>query len=100
MKNLSKKHIKWVKKMAEEIDTKHAYPKLCYDCSFHDCDCGCTAGQDVWYWCPYECFNLENYIEEHKMYSCFKSEKIDKRYGKRWRKKKRKEQHEKDKSST
>lgn len=100
MKNLSKKHIKWINYMADIIDKDYGYPKLCYDCGYHDCDFGCTAGSDTWYWCPYECFNLDNYIECHKMIACYKSKKIDKCFGKRWRKKKRREQHEKSNRST
>lgn len=100
MKNLSKKHIKWINYMADIIDKDYGYPKLCYDCGYHDCDFGCTAGSDTWYWCPYECFNLDNYIERHKMIACYKSKKIDKCFGKRWRKKKRREQHEKSNRST
>lgn len=91
MKNLSKKHIKWVKSFNEFIHDKHEYPNLCYECGYHDCDFECTSSSyDSWYWCPYECYQLENYIEAHKMYAYYGSDKIKKRVHKRELRKRKK----------
>lgn len=84
MKNLSKKHIKHVYRIADDIYNNHEYPNLCYECGYHDCDFECTSSRYLcWWWCPYECYQLANYIKAHKMYAYYGSDKIKKRVHKR-----------------